>query len=178
MQNPLYNKPHLREYLLYGVLAAIGYLLFVVIFLVNNKYENIYLLFFGNVAFILSIAIHAILQIRRKFEGQSTVRMLISSHLAIIVGVVLAVILSIIAVFVFFGDLSDVKPTDAIVEDGKFGAGANRPSGLLMMILIYATVPNFALSSFISVIISYVWKRNQTKDKPAELDQNIHVIEK
>jgi hypothetical protein len=178
MENQLYNKTHRRDYLLYGTLAAIGFLLFVIIFLAGNKYENSYLLYFGNIAFFVVITIHAIKVVNRRHEGKSAVRSMIASHLSAVVGVVLAAIGSVLITYLFFGDLGDTRHPDQVYENANASATVGRPSGLLVMILIYATVVNFAVSAFFSVLISYVWKRDQTGDKPAELDREIHVIEK
>ena len=175
MKNELYNRSHILEYLLFGALAAIGYVVFVVMFLINNKYENFYLLYLGTVAFVTVIGIHAFMQINRPHEGKSAVRMLISSHLAAIVGVILAVIFSFITLRIILGDLGSNKAPDQVIDNTNAWNTVSRPSGLLPMIMIYATVCNFAVSSFISVLVSYVCKKNQTKDKPAELDQNIQV---
>jgi hypothetical protein len=178
MENQLYNKPHRREYLLYGALAAIGYLLFVIIFLANNHYENSYLLYFGNILFFVVIAIHAIKVVNRRHEGKSAVRSMIASHLSAVVGVILAALGSILVTYLFFGNLGSGRNPDQVYENANASSQVERPSGLLVNILIYATVVNFAVSAFFSVLISYVWKKNQTRDKPAELDRNIHVIEK
>ena len=177
MKNTLYNRAHIFEYLLYGSLAALGYVIFVVIFLLNRRYENSYLLYFGNVAFVTVIGIHAFLQINRPHEGKSAVRMLISSHLAALTGVVLAVGLSLVSMVAVFGDLGSTRAPNELVANTNAWNQISRPSGMLPMILIYATVCNFAVSSFITVLVSYVCKKNQTKDKPAELDENIHMSE-
>jgi hypothetical protein len=178
MENKLYDKPHRREYLLYGTLAAIGFLLFVVIFLTGNRYENSYLLYFGNIVFFVIIAIHAIKVVNRRHEGKSAVRSMIASHLSAVVGVILAAVGSILLTYIFFGDLGGERDPDQVYENANASSQVQRPSGLLVNILIYATIVNFAVSAFFSVLISYVWKKNQTRDKPAELDRNIHVIEK
>jgi hypothetical protein len=178
MENKLYDKPHFKEYLLFGSLAAIGYLIFAVIFLVNTRYENSYLLYFGNVIFVVIIAIHAFLLINRKLEGKSAGRMLISSHMSAIIGVIIAAVGSIIATYIVFGSLTVPRHPDTLVTNAPPNASADTAGDVLVMLLIYATVANFAVSAFVSVLISYVCKKNQTKDKPAELDRNIRMVEK
>ena len=48
MKNPLFDRSHIREYLLFGSIAAIAFTAFVIIFLIDNKYENMFLLFVGS----------------------------------------------------------------------------------------------------------------------------------
>ncbi len=178
MKNPLYDRAHIKEYLLFGSIAALVFTAFLVVFLIDNKYENMFLLFVGSVAFSLVIAIHGYMQINRRHEGKSAVRMLLSSNLTLIIGVVLSTIFSIVATLIFFGGLTNVKPSDAIVENAHTTSEVNEPGGLLLMILVYAAIVNFAVGAFLSVLISYAGKRNQTKDKPAELDNDIHLARK
>jgi uncharacterized membrane protein len=178
MKNPLYDRQHVLEYLLFGALAAIAFVVFSVIFLINNKYENLYLIYVGNVAFVVVISIYNFMLINRAHEGKSTVRMMIPVHIATLIGIILAVILSLISVYAIFGSLTDLRPNNAVLEGANASAAVSRPAGILIMILIYATVANFAFSSFISVLISYVGKKNQTKDKPAELDREIQMSKK
>jgi len=178
MKNPLFDRSHIKEYLLFGSIAAIAFTAFVVIFLIDNKYENMFLLFVGSMAFSLVIAIHGYMQINRRHEGKSAVRMMLSTHLTLIVGVVLATILSVLSTYIFFGNLADTKPNDAIIENAHTTTEVSRPSGLVMLILIYAAIVNFAVGSFLSVLVAYVGKRNQIKDKPAELDNEIHLVKK
>ena len=178
MENKLYNRAHLREYLFYGLAAAIAFIICIIFFLINNRYENSLLIYIASILFASVIAVYNYSQIKRPMEGKGAVRMLITTHLAIVVGVILASLFSVLAMYFIFGDLGAVRPPDAVLEDADPGSSVKRPSGLLVMILIYATVTNFAVSSFLSVLISYVFKKNQTKDKTAELDKTIHVIQK
>ena len=178
MENKLYDRAHIREYLLYGTLAAIAFIVCVVIFLINNRYENMIWIYVGSILFATVIGIYNYIQIKRPMEGKGAVRMLLTSHVAIVVGVLLATIFTILSMYIIFGDLGEARPTDTILKDADPSSTITRPAGLLVMILIYAVVTNFAVSSFLTVLISYVFKKNQTKDKPAELDKNIHVIEK
>jgi hypothetical protein len=178
MENKLYDRSHVREYLLYGLLAALGFIVCVVIFLINNRYENLIWVYAGSILFATVIGIYNYIQIKRPMEGKGAVRMLIASHFAILTGVLLATIFSVLSMYMIFGDLGEPQPTETILKDADPASTITRPAGLLMMILIYGVVTNFAVSSFLTVVISYVFKRNQTKDKPAELDKTIHVIEK
>lgn len=176
MKNPLYNKQHGREYLVFGALAAIAYIIFVFIFLSDNRYENLYWLFFGNMAFTIVIAIHSLLQINRPYEGRSSIRMTLISHSSAFIGVVISCVLVAIAVFIYFPNMASPMPTDKLVTNAHDTNQLRTPAQLMMMIFIDAIVPNFALGSFFSVLISYVCKRDQTKEKTAELDKDIHLV--
>jgi hypothetical protein len=49
---PVVNRRHVREYFMYGIIAAIVYLLPTLYLLIENKYQNLYLLFVGNALFM------------------------------------------------------------------------------------------------------------------------------
>jgi len=48
-----------------------------------------------------------------------------------------------------------------------------RPAGWLLMVCINAILINPSVGAFLSVLVSYAGKKNQTKDKPAALGKHV-----
>src|SRR3954471_11325956 len=102
---PVVNRRHLREFFLYGIIAAIVYLLPTLYLLFANKYQNLYLLFVGNALFMGVIFYYNLYLTRHPYDGKRAISMLAAGHLATLVGTVLSVIVVIISMFIFFPDL-------------------------------------------------------------------------
>lgn len=99
--------------------------------------------------------------------------MLLASHLAILAGVIISSILIFVSFLFFFPNLFSDMHTDRIVADAPAQVEADKPSGLMMMVMAVNILGNFSAGSFISVVTTYAGKRDQTKDRPAPLETNI-----
>ena len=102
MINPLLNKQHLRQYLLYGSAAAVVYIIPYIIFLMRNEYENFYILFIGSGLFMLAIFIYTLKLIRQPYDKKRTLSMIFAGHLATITGVLIAAFLVVIILSLSF----------------------------------------------------------------------------
>lgn len=95
--------------------------------------------------------------------------MLIAGHMTTLTGIVIASLLATVAMLFFNPNLFSNVPTEEILPGAAPQDQTSKPAYLLMMILATATFGNFATGSFISVIVSYAGKRDQTKDKPVNI---------
>jgi hypothetical protein len=173
MKNPTFNRQHIREYLLYGLMAAVVYMLPVIYYLYNNRYENLYYLYIGCALFMGVIFYYNYKLLDRKYDKRRAVSMLISGHLATLAGIVISCLLAFIAVYIAFPELLSSDSNRQVLPNAHETNQVSRPSYLLLMILSTATIGNFAVGAFISVIVTYAGKRDQTKDKPANLEMHI-----
>jgi hypothetical protein len=178
MKNPVFNRQHVREYFTNGFLAAVLYVIPVFLFLSQKKYEDFYYLYAGTGLFMFTIFFYALRLVNRPYDSKRAVSMLIAGNLATIAGVIISIILVIIGFFFYFPELFSVTPTSSLLQGAPSTIQPARPSGLLFMILILTIFGNTAVGSFVSVVTAYVGKKNQTRDKPASLEQHIPVIEK
>jgi hypothetical protein len=173
MINPLLNKQHLRQYLLYGSAAALVYIIPYLIFLIQNEYENFYILFIGSGLFMLAIFIYTLKLIRQPYDKKRTLSMIFAGHFATITGVLIAAVLVVIIFLFFFPNVFTTTQPDKIVEDLPAAMRSDKPSGVLFPILFITTLGNFGVGSFISLITAYAGKLNQTKDEPVSLETRI-----
>jgi len=174
MRTPIFNRQHVVEYFLYGLLAAVLYSATLVYYMMHNQYENSYYLYIGNGLFFLSIFYYNVKLLSRPYDKNRAVSMLIAGNLATVAGVILSVIIAWIVLFGFFPDAFSTYPKEEILSNAPATDKLTRPTDLLFMIFINSVFCNFGAGALISVMISYAGKRNQTKDKPAHLDPNIH----
>src|SRR3954447_16635922 len=101
---PVVNRRHVREYFIFGIIAAIVYLLPTLYLLIENKYQNLYLLYIGNALFMGVIFYYNFYLTGHPYDGKRAVSMLTAGFLATIVGTILSAIVVIISMFIFFPD--------------------------------------------------------------------------
>lgn len=73
MKNPLYTKGQILEYVIVGLIAAIGYFFLLWAHLIRASYESAYLLYIGNVVFGAVILIYNLVLIRRSYVNKRAV---------------------------------------------------------------------------------------------------------
>ncbi|HMG82245.1 MAG TPA: hypothetical protein VK559_04350 [Ferruginibacter sp.] len=167
MRNPTFDKQHITEYFLFGLLAAVVYTIPVIFFLHSDKYENFYYLYIGSGLFMGAIFYHTYRLVDRPYDKSRAVSMMLSGLLTTVVGVIIASILVSISVFVFFPDLFSTQPVINMVQGAPIVAQPKYPVNLLVMILGVTIIMNTLIGAFVAVMTSYATKRDQTQDRPA-----------
>lgn len=169
MKKPVFDKRHLKEYLLFGAIAAAVYMVPVVFFLYNHSYQHLYYLFIGCVLFMAAIFFYVFRLLYAPYDEKRAVSMLIAGHMATLTGIVMASLLVIAGVLLFKAQLFSDMPPEQLLPGAAAQDQYTKPAYLLMMILATTIIGNFATGSFISVIVSYAGKRDQTRDKPVDI---------
>lgn len=163
MKDILFNRQHLREYLTYGIIAAIAFAIPVWIFFFIKDYNYLGLLFVGSILFFFVIMAYAYKLSSRRPEYKSAWMMIKAAHLATFAGVAFSVILSTLLCLIYIpGFLSG--NSNNVIDDSPLGLN-NQNWSFLGLLYICATVANLGVGGFIGVLGPYVFKRNQTKDK-------------
>ncbi len=176
MENPIFNRQHIREYFSYGFLAAAVYTIPVLLFLSQKRYENLYYLYIGTGLFMFTIFFYALRLVNRPYDSRRAVSMLIAGNLATLAGIAISVLFVIAGFFFYFPDMFSITPTESLIRDSPSTVQPVRPSDLFFMIMILTVFGNTAVGAFVSVVTAYVGKKNQTEDKPASLERNIPVV--
>jgi hypothetical protein len=167
MENPTFDKQHITEYFLFGLLAAVLFCIPLEFFLYSDKYENFYYLYIGTGLFMAAIFYHTYRLIDRPYDKNRAVSMMMSGLLTTIAGVILASVIAFISVFVFFPDLFSSHQVVNMVQNAPAESQPKYPYDLLFMILGETIIVNMLVGAFVSVMTSYATKRDQTQDKPA-----------
>jgi hypothetical protein len=173
MKNPVFNRQHIKEYFLYGSIAAALYLVPVLFFLSQIKYEHLYYICAGTALFMFVIFFYALQLVSRPYDRKRAVSMLIAGNLATLAGVAISVLLVLISFLCFFPDLFSERPVEEVIRNAPATIQPHHPSDLLFMIMLFTIFANTSVGSFVSVVTAYAGKKNQTGDKPAHLDKRI-----
>lgn len=173
MIHPLLDSRHIREYVLYGLAASIGFIIPVIIFLMQNTYENFYFLFIGSGLFMLVILYYTFKLSFRPYDKKRALSMAIGGHFATIAGIIFSCVIATICYVLFNAGLFQPASSTNAVENAPATLGSTQPMNLLLLIFSVATIGNFSVGSFISVVTAYASKVNQTRDKAVPLKTDI-----
>lgn len=165
MENPVFNRQHAKEYFLYGGAAALLFAAPVWYFLARAEYEQSWVVYGGCILFMFAIMAYSIRLTKRGADRKSAVRMLMAGHLAVLTGILLAVFFSGVLCLVYIPGFMSGHSADGFLQHAPPGLNRNN-TGTVFQVFFPATLGNLGAGSFISVIISYVLKPNQTKDTP------------
>ena len=173
MQNSLYNRRHVQEYLKFGLFAAIAFIIPVWIFFFFLDYNQLGIIFLGSILFMFVIMLYVLRLSGRRPEYKSSWMMIIAAHFAVLAGIVFSVLLTTLLCFIYIpGFLSG--NSNNVLSDAPQGLN-NQNWSLIGLLYVCATVQNFGVGAFIAVLGPYVFKKNQTKDKTAILEPDIKV---
>jgi len=173
MINPLLDKRHLMEYLIYGLCSAIAFMIPVTLFLSQHLYDNFYYLFIGSGLFMFVILVYCFQLSRRPFDKKRAVSMMLAGHIATLTGVYFSCLFTLICFPFFYSNLFSTVSPHRVVGNLPPWMDTDRPIELLLIILSVAIIANFSVGSFISVVSAYAGKVNQTRDKAVPLETQI-----
>jgi uncharacterized membrane protein HdeD (DUF308 family) len=171
MKNSLYNRKHLREYLFYGFLSSIAYIVPVWVFFFYLDYNKVFIIFLGSILFMFVIMLYTIKLSKRRPEYKSAWMMIIASHSTVLAGIAFSVLFTTILCFIYIPGFLSGNSISVLTDSPK---GLNNHNwSLLTLLYLCATVENFGAGGFMAVLGPYVFKKNQTRDKTAILEKNI-----
>ena len=173
MRNPLLDKRHLKEYVIYCLIAAVAYIVPYLIFLTRGDYEDFYYLFLGAGLFMLAIFYYCFHLLRKPYDKNRALSMTISGHFTTITGIAISCFFVVILFSFFYPGVYSSLPPDKVIKDLPATMQTNKPLGVLFPILFVTILGNFGVGSFISIITAYAGKLNQTKEKAVPLETNI-----
>ncbi len=163
----MFKKEYLLDYIVYGGLAALLYCIPMIYFVHLADYHNTWMLFGGNVLFLFGILTYMLAFAKRKGQNPSTQTMTAAGHLATVFGIVISCIVVLITLAFFSPALNGNVMADAPSQTGN-----GNTHDLVLFVFMCAIIGNLCGGSFISIIISYASKKNQTKDKKSEVLNN------
>jgi cytochrome c oxidase assembly factor CtaG len=99
MNSIVFNRRHLKEYLLFGSAGAALYMTSVVFFLSHNSYQHLYYLFMGCLFFMVAIFFYEYKLLYSRYDEKRAVSMLLAGLFTTLTGVLMACIFAVVAMF-------------------------------------------------------------------------------
>ncbi len=171
MANLLFDRRHLREYSLWGVLAGLAYSIPVLVYLSMANYYYTATIFIGCILFMFVVLGYTMKLTRRRPEYKSTWSMIIAGHMVVLIGIITSILASLLLCFIFIPGFMSGNSDDEFIRRAPEAFNIDN-SSTLMLIAMTATLVNFGVAGFINIVVSYAVKLNQTRDKtPSVLEE-------
>lgn len=138
-----------KKYFIRGLIAACIYCITVVIFLINKKYQSIWVLFLGNALYMLSIGAFVFLKNKGK-RNKSPVASSISGHILSFTGAAISVIISIMLYLLFTTVDNGEK-----LHKAPATLSANPAFSIILILIIVAALGNTVTGFFAALFTSF-----------------------
>lgn len=168
----MFKKEYLASYIKWGILSAIAFCVPMIIFVNSEAYRSTWLLFIGNVLFLVVIAAYMLSFNKMKGGDASTQTQMAAGHIATAIGIIISCIVAAIAIAIFIPDVFNSGLSDKAISDAPAQTGTGKTHGLVFFVFMNAIIGNICGGSFASIILPYAAKRNQTKDRKSEVLNN------
>lgn len=158
----MFNKHQIRSYLKYSIVAAILYLICVVVFLSKDAYTQTYILYLGNTLFAIPIVFFVVHFANKRGRNAST-QMAISAG---IITTLMGIILSCLSIFIILAIMEPSAYRDVTNTATELAKPAPALEGngfaLITMLLMDAVLGNMAFGAFVAAMLSNMLKSDQT----------------
>jgi heme/copper-type cytochrome/quinol oxidase subunit 2 len=161
----MFQKIHLPTNLLFGAIAAIAYCIPMFYFVHTSSYSESWVLYLGNFLFMIAIGAYMAVLNRRKAENANTHLAVFSGHVTTVIGIVISCIVCFIALSIYVPGLLSSDTTGKVLEQSPAQAQNGRTEGLVLLLFMNAIIGNVSAGSFVSIIMPYTMKRNQTRER-------------
>lgn len=160
----MFRKINWKSTILAGGLAAVLFCIPAFVFIKQADYTQAWLLFLGAGLFFFAMAYHTYSESRKRGGNESTVALIFESHVATLVGVIIASVICFILLSIFIPGYLQSGATDKVLENQPSNSVTDKTEGLSLKVFMGSTILAFAGGSIAGITIPFYAKRNQTKD--------------
>ena len=153
-------KTHpILDYLPYSVGAASVYCITLFIFIKQESFSGTWILYTGNMLFAFVIAVFILLYNKSRDQNASAGKMIFAGHITTVMGIIISCIIGLLLVLllapeVFSASVPVLQNTPPQMKEPRHE--------LLLTFLMNAIIGNFCGGAFISVLLPFSVKRDQT----------------
>jgi hypothetical protein len=158
------RKLNIRKYFFYSLMAAVLYCIPVLIFIIHATYTDAWLLYLGNFLFMGAITYFMLTFNRKREDNASSTSMLVAGHATTVMGIIIACIISFIILVLLVPGFFHSGVAGKVLADNTPMNVRGNTNGLSFMVFADAVFGNISAGSFISIILAFTVKRDQTRE--------------
>lgn len=163
--NNMFKKVDLQATLLFGAIAAVVFCVPVFFFIQLAQYAGAWLLYLGSFLFMAVVAYNIIRESKKRGGNESTVALVFASHVVTIAGIIISCLVSFLLLSIMVPGYLGKGMADKLLTGEPAHSLKDKTDGLSIDVFMAATIINFSVGSFVSIIFPFYLKRNQTRDK-------------
>lgn len=157
-----FHQFHWRHYFKYALISAICYCACVLFYCRDATFTETWLLFAGNLLFLIAISASLFSFNKHRQSNASTVSMLAAGHIATLFAILICCIACFIILLIYVPGF--LGTPHKLLQDEPVNIVRGKTNGLVFMIYMSTTVGNFVAGSSASILFSFTLKGNQTKE--------------
>ncbi len=154
-----------KPYLVYSIIAALLYCVPLIFFINRADFSDAWLLYLGNFLFMLMIVWFLMTFNFKRDENAGTLAMFTASSITVVMGTIMAVILSLLLVVMLIPGLFQPGVADKVLINEPAQSVDGKTNGLIFMVLANAVFGNISCGMFVSIIFPFTLKGDQTREK-------------
>jgi hypothetical protein len=158
----MFKKNTLRQHFPFALLAAVLYIVPVLVFILEDNYVDSYWLYIGNVFFAAGILIGVRAYNKRRHENALTMSMLASGITTSLMGAVIAFFLLLLILLIDIPHLFHHAGAGKQMTEGPANITKDSTNGLKFMLFFDDVLGNMLAGAFVTVFYSFTAKRDQT----------------
>ena len=169
----MFKKINWRTTVRTSVIAAVLFCIPVFFYIHFGDYTGSWLLYLGNFLFLVVLWLHTMAENKKRSKNESILTLVFSGHLTTLAGILLSCVLCFILLVLFVPGYLAPGIAEKTLTSSPPQVAIGRTNGLSFEIFMAATVVNFSVGSFSSILLPFYTNRDQTKDRrqPAPLHQ-------
>lgn len=157
----MFTKNQILSYLKYSIVAAIIYLIFVVIYLSKDNYALTYILYIGNMLFAIVMVFFVVRFAKKRGWNASPKMAIAAGHITAAMGVILACL----SIFIILAIMKPIGYSDITTTARELAkpAPALQGNGHTLMFILFmdAVFGNIGAGSFVSFMLPNMLKSDQ-----------------
>lgn len=159
----MFKGIHWRRYTPYAVAAAMLYCIPVFFYIRDASYTKSWILYIGNFLFLLVIAVFIFSFNGKRHKNAGSVTMLASGHITTVMGILFSLVLCALLLVIFIPGIFHTAP-GKVLANAPANTVTGNTNGLVFTVFANAIVGNMAGGSFVSIMLPFTLKGDQTKE--------------
>ncbi|MDB5191751.1 MAG: hypothetical protein JWQ96_1314 [Segetibacter sp.] len=158
----MFSKKLLAIYFPYALASAILFAIPALFFVRDSTYAQSWLLYLGNMLFMLPMIVFMLAFNKKRRDLGVMTSLMEGGHIATVMGVILACLLSLLLLFIYAGGIFQSDgTTEAVLEDAPAQTTQGAVSGMTLFLFMDAVIGNFSAGSFATIILAYYHRSNK-----------------
>ena len=159
----MFKTHNLKQYMVYGIVAAILYCIPVTFYLKNVTWSQSWLLYLGNALFMMMIASFLLIFNRRRNKNASSMSMMKGGVTVTVLGIVISCVICALLLTIMIPGLFHARP-EKILTGEPANSVPDKAHGPVYLVFFNALMGNISTGLFVCIIFPFTLKGDQTKE--------------
>jgi hypothetical protein len=162
----MFKRIHWSHYVRFSLTCAILYSAAVFFFLLDTRYSRTWLLYTGNVLFLLTLITFVFVFIRKHGQNATALTTVAATQITSLLGIALSFLCCFILVLIMVPGLFHSGTPGKVLTGAPANTVEDKAHGLLFEIFGNAALGNFSMGFFVSIIFPFTLRGAASRESP------------